>query len=542
MIKAFALVAVVLAALSFSNATDAQIFLHRAPQTSIGGGGSCPMGDGLGDGCPAPSGGTFTISNCFPSDPTAFSVFRKANQTWYTSRPGSWNWPACDYPIGAETPDSVMLASAIYDPMQASANGNPLPAGCTPHATGYPGNPTMGYIDCSKVANGVQVSLKHLYMGAWTGPGTPHAAMAIYCLRCGADATYTLEDLKFVGDADNTAVSHYGSMIQMDDAGHGLNVYLKSVTVNGRFSDPSGCCNQGGYQDFVIRVTGAISFDYVAMDDVGGYDIDAGRGNSATNTLSITHSWIRNCVQRAPMGHAECTHGALWNSVTFDYNIWTLDPVQIGKQSMNHLGSGGTQSSGPLGPLTITHQLAVLNFGQPNIPNVTYQVINGVVTLQSNLSAPLTPGYHLPGNQFWVSALLSGDGKTAGSTFSADCAAQQRATPQCGPHPGTSSGGYGLPGVDYGPVSGTAKAPYSNFSLADWGSDQFTTVTIMDNFFDPVGVTQGGSARGYMGSPRACGSPATFARNVNLETGAGNNTTAGSGGNKWSYIAFGSGC
>ena len=512
---------------------------------------SCPQGVGLGDGCPAPNGGTFTVANCFPSSPSAPSPFRQVGQTWTTARPGTWNWPACDYPIGAYTPAATMLSDARYDPMQAT-----LPSGCTPHATGYPPNTNMGYLDCSCIpAVGAATHIAHLYFGPWTGPGAAHEAMALVlkavAIGCspqpgwgsGGPKLY-LDDAYFVGDAANTdnltPGSGYG-FIWADDGGHLASFYGSSITFLGYGSQ--NCCNAAQLQAVGMRITGDISFDYTAWDDIGNYMIDAGRGAESTNTLTLTHSWFHNCVQRTPMGHGECTHGALWNTITFDYDVWLLDSTVGPKQSLNHLGSGGTQTSAH-GPLSLQHQLVVMNFGSGNITGVTFQVVNGVTTLQSNLSAPITPGFQLPNNLFFVYANISGTGQNNGDVLGVDCAAQLTGTVQCPPNGGASTGSFGLDSsINFGPSSGTAIAPFSNFSLADWGSDKFTTVTVANNYYDPVGVSQGtSSTRGYMGSPTLCGTPAAFSYNVNLESGAGNNTTAGDGGNQWSFLATGSGC
>lgn len=229
-------------------------WFHRG--STSGSAATCPMGTGLGDGCPG-AGGTFLVKNynggvnCFSG--TATGGYLNTNSTpWLQSAGTQWanyrpvfNVPGCDYPIGTTLSRATLMGSDLYDPTI-----NP-PTGCTA-SPNYPNASTV-------ITAGATAGTNILAQDTGTGGNT---------------GTYTVDTSQLVGSSSSPAT-----------------FTVAAGTFNGYIDNGSGSAGT------ILTVTSL--------------------GTAPSVTAALTSPWPYSSNQSKPMAYIKCGFGST-KSITFN--------------------------------------------------------------------------------------------------------------------------------------------------------------------------------------------------------------------------------
>lgn len=438
-----------------------------------------------------------------------------------------WQMPGVDVANGALTPVANQRDPAVVYPTNCTAQADQI----TYCATGNTinGGPR---IFVKPVAAGLTASTINI-----SAIGGHSCTQIVIYYNSGAQ-NITLTDLYFENDATCSPQCSSGTCNIIAGAGSPPGVFnfaLSHSTFIGH-GQVSDCCSiphtgttnipNAMFEVVSIATTGSQTISYINVKDWPGHVY--GLGGSSSSQMSPQVTLYGNYFQsaahtRCPQGHGELGN-VLWT--TTYTNLYETKYQTTQGSACDTAVDSIEQSGTTITNIEVGYNVTVNNRlgGAPaNTESVTISgMVNGVMTVSSG-GAYLAPGAIFQTNATAFAYSLGG------GQWQSDCgvnAVTGHGLSQCPNN--TSSAGF-FNNVAGNDTSYTDTVGYyqgnANLSL---GHAVTTSVNIHDNYTAPTGTRFGNF---ISNGGATCAAPATMTGNINMETGAANNTwDAGAGG------------
>ncbi len=310
---------------------------------------SCPFSAGLGDGCPAPNGGTFQIPNFFSG------YAQQSGQTWgnkngNTGCPATtknchplWNVAGVDYPIGHYTP-----TPDLAEPAKIPASTN-----CEWRASGYHFNPDMPYVQC-----GVNPDLPSQVEGYNFGAIGAHGCAAIALPVHYRQPTLIRNNLFSLDDAGcSTRMRARDGIlpaIVFSPYGDG-DITITQNEFNGKTdNDETGGGSNLTWIDG--KTSGTLTVTYNVFYHNPGHVY--GAGGSPTSVLSFAYNYYEQVEFRGFQGHAEIQSQNIFSQYSSRYEtILSPSDTCVCGETLIYVASAGSNNGG----VTIANDVMVQN-------------------------------------------------------------------------------------------------------------------------------------------------------------------------------------
>lgn len=313
---------------------------------------TCPNGIGLGDGCPAPNGGSFAIGNFFNG------YANQMGQPYAANRP-AWNVAGVDFQIGPWTAVSAMTDIATWSG-----------AGCT-----YTGG-NAPVLTCTSSAD-----VEGYNFAAENG----HNCVNIE-IDPAATGNIVIKNNNLV--ADTSCLSHVAvstAAIEMTTGGtSAANFDIENNMIDGQFNQTAVLLLPVIYYAISIDTNAQATVKYNVMQHLEGRAVQI--TESSLTTALIADNYIQDCQYRVPAGHGECGAvagtSAQLGTNTVSYNTMLLTNFQCSCYTSQWYASSGTTGtfSGTYtfnNNVMATNTLNLLIAGAGGEPSVDFVIDNG---------------------------------------------------------------------------------------------------------------------------------------------------------------------
>ncbi len=373
----------------------------------------CPFGSGLGDGCPAPGGGTFTNPNFFSG------YAQQSGQTWgnkngNTGCPATsknchplWNVAGVDYPIGPYTPVAKMADPAVA-----------VPANCAYHASGAHFSPQAPYLECG-IEPTIDVTVNGLDFASRFG----HKCV-FFQIRPHFKAKWRIENSHFAMDdpACTTQASFVGgfaSGMVYDAWQTGGSGAVTQNQFDGNGLDPAGTGTGANYW-LAMSSAAPIRVRYNVFLHSPAHVAAYGGISRVNPDLVWEFNYTDGIHAEGAAGHGEAYTGAL-NSLTDAYNVWFNGQAtaNVGETLIYPISAPTVVS----GPVVIMNDVLVQNTvggGPRGVAMASGHLVNGVFTVTRLSGGPLAPGMQINGGNMFLFRNTNAN-RGVGGTWTTQC-------------------------------------------------------------------------------------------------------------------------